>query len=73
MLKMSSCAHSPSERMCWIVRGGEERYGERCGKVCWDVGEVGKDVGVWKSVGKEWKSNFGCRERCEKVLGVVGL
>ena len=27
-------AHSPSERMCWIVKGCEERCGERCGKVC---------------------------------------
>ena len=24
VLEMSSCAHSPSERICWIVRGGEE-------------------------------------------------
>ena len=44
MLSMSSCAHSPSERMCWIVRGGEERCGERCGgrcgKVCCGVGEM---------------------------------
>ena len=23
----------------------------RCGKVCWDVGEVGRNVGMWKSVG----------------------
>ena len=24
VLEMSSCANSPSERICWIVRGGEE-------------------------------------------------
>ena len=41
---MSSCAHSPSERMCWVVRVGEERCGERCGgrcgKVCCGVGGI---------------------------------
>ena len=40
VLKMSSCAHPPSERMCWIVRGGKERCGERCGKMCCGVGEM---------------------------------
>ena len=43
---MSSCAHSPSKRMCWIVRVGEKRCGERCGEV---LGEV-------------WKSVLGCGE-----------
>ena len=37
---MSSCVHSPSERMCCIVKGGEERCGERCGKVCCSEGEM---------------------------------
>ena len=59
---MSSCAYSPSERMCWIVRGCEERCDERCGgrcgKVCCGVGEMrgegvkGRvEVGVGKRVG----------------------
>ena len=51
---MSACAHSPSERMCWIVREGEERCGERCGgrcggrcgKVCCGVGEMRRSGGV---------------------------
>ena len=34
---------------------GVKKYGgymgECMGKVCWGVGEVGRDVGVWKSVG----------------------
>ena len=33
-------AHSPSERMCWIVRGCEERCGERCGKMCCGVRDM---------------------------------
>ena len=55
MLKMSSCAHSPSERMYWIVRGGEERCDERCGKMCCGVGRWGVkgkvEGGVVKCVG----------------------
>ena len=37
---------------CWL----------RCGKVCWNVGEVGGDVGKWKSVG-------GSVRKCVKVWG----
>ena len=71
---MSSCAYSPSERMCWIVRGGEERCGERCGgrcgKVCCGVGEMREgEVGLKEELREVWESVSGCRGRCEEVLG----
>ena len=34
------------------------KFGERCGKVCWSVGEmwrsVEKCVGVWEVLGEVW-------------------
>ena len=51
---------------CWesvLGSGGDEG---KCEKVCWDVGVVGKcvgevrrDIGVWKSVGKGVEKCFG--------------
>ena len=37
----------------------------RCGKVCWDVGEVMGGVGMWKSVGEGVVKCVGMWKRCE--------
>ena len=67
---MSSCARSPSERMCYIVRGGEKCGGRR-GKVCCSVGEMRGGVcgGGMKGRVKCVGVGEGCGERCGNACG----
>ena len=64
VLLMSSCAHSPSERMCWIVKGGEERCGERCVGRCRKV-----FCGVGEMRGGRGSAGGGVKRRIEGGVG----
>ena len=57
-------------KKCWERCGkgrgrGVEKCWVRCGKVCWSVGEVRGDVGVWESV-------LGCGGGVGKCVGMCG-
>ena len=46
--------------------GGEGK----CGEVCWGVGEVRRDVGVFENVGKGLGTCVGCGGRCGERCGL---